>query len=568
VGDAVSNRRARKRLETAAAWVCGLHATDVPKDVMDLARAQRANIIASIFAGGRTRVGRAIAAALDRAGDTGPIVSLPNGACRSLLGAVYEHAALGSTIELDDFIFGGHTGQAAVGVSLALGQVSPASGEELLLAQVAANEVAGRLGVAMTTGPQHGHMKAYLHRAAASTAAARLLRLSEEQTVRALAVALAMPEFPLFPASFSPDTKALCAADPCTAGVRAALLAAEGLDAATDIVEHAVGLVTSLSVLEDVPAIWGRLGRSWSLHALSCKPVAACAYACAAALAVGEIVSGEAGRWDPARVRTVDVDSTALTVTMEGFSKPHRQGAVTIANVNFSTRRTVALAMLVGAPHGQHFAAGRLEAIAQDVGALTERVRLRHHWPHTLGMLRGVDAAIDHPGRPGIYGMAEAHKTMDRFRRAFDTPSAVHLRDLPAIWTLPDGGGRYLLRRYTAGLRARLPFAGGREARARYVSSETDLTQLSFRFSARVTVTTDDGKHLSHEVLVPEGFAGDAKRSAVPAAKLLREVTTASTAERARRLLALLERDSPATAAEIATCAAGPVGAQASTKHV
>jgi 2-methylcitrate dehydratase PrpD len=542
----------------AAAWVCGLHAADVPHDVMDLARAQRVNIVASIFAGGRTSVGRMIAAALDRAGDTGPIVSLPNGARRSLLGAVYEHAALGSAIELDDFVFGGHTGQAAVGVPLALGQALGTSGEELLLAQIAANEVAGRLGVAMTTGPQHGHMKAYLHRAAASTAAARLLRLDEEQTVRALAIALAMPEYPLFPASFSPDTKALCAADPCAAGLRAALLAAEGLDAATDVVEHAVGLVTSLSVLEDVPAIWDRLGRSWSLHAICYKPVAACAYACAAAIAVGEIASGEAARWDPARVRKVDVDSTALTVTMEGFSKPHRQGAVTVANVNFSTRRTVALAMLVGAPHGEHFAAGRLEAMAPDLSALTERVQLRHHWPHTLGLLRGVDAAIDRPGRPGIYGMAEAHTTMDRFRQAFDTPSAVGLRDLPAIWALPDGGGRYLLRRYAAGLRARLPFAGGRKARASYVSSETDLRQLSFRFSARVTATMDDGKLLSHEVLVPNGFAGDVKRSSVPAAKLLREVTAATTAERARRLLALLERDRPATAHEIAACATAP----------
>jgi 2-methylcitrate dehydratase PrpD len=544
------------RLEEASAWICGLRIGDVPEDVIDLARAQRMNIIASIFAGARTSIGGALSAALDRAGDEGKITTLPDGRSRSLLGATHLHAGLSSAIELDDFVFGGHTGQAAVGVPLALGQALGSSGEDLLLAQIAANEVAGRLGVAMTTGPQHGHMKSYLHRAAAATAASRLLSLDERETARALAIALGMPEYPLFPASFSPDTKALCAADPTAAGVRAALLAAEGLDAATDIVEHAVGLVTSLSVLEDVPSIWDRLGRSWSLQAICFKPVAACAYACAAAQAAGEIASGEGGRWDPARARKVEVRATALTVTMEGFSKPHRSDAVTIANVNFSTRRTVALAMLVGPPEGKHFAAGVLETKADEVRAIGARVGLRHHWPYTVDMLRGVDAAIDHPGRPGVYGMAEAHETMGRFREAFDTPPAVSLRDLPAIWALPDGGGRYLLRRYAAGLRARLPFVEGRAARARYVSRETDLTRLSFRFSARVDVHTDDARCLSHEVLVPSGFAGDPSRSSVPRAKLLREVTDATDAQRARDMLALLERKEPATAAEIAGCGA------------
>jgi 2-methylcitrate dehydratase PrpD len=556
----VSTRsRGRNGLDVAAAWICGLRTTDIPHEVMSLARAQRQNIVASLVAGSRTAVGRAITGMLQRAEDVGPVLALPDGARRSLLGAIYQHAALASVIELDDFVFGGHTGQAAVGVPLALGQALGSSGEELLLAQIAANEVAGRLGVVMTTGPQHGHMKAYLHRLAAATAAARLLRLRENETANALAIALAMPEFPLFPASFSADTKALCAADPCVAGVRAALLAAEGLDAASDIVEHSVGLVTSLSVLDTAPPIWDRLGQSYCLQAICYKPVASCAYATAAALAVDEIVSRNGPAWEPARVRKVEVGTTVLSVTMEGFSKPHRPDAVTIANVNFSTRRTVALAMLVGAPQGKHFAAGRLDALAPELRALSQRVELHHHWPHTVGMLRGVDAAIDHPGRPGIYGMADAHETMERFKAAFDTPSALRLRDIPTLWSLPDGGGRYLLRRYAVGMRARFPFVGGRQARARYVSRETDLSRLCFRFSAKVVLHMDDATRLSHEVVLPHGFAGDPDRAAVPAAKLLREVAEHNGVTRARELLSLLETPAPSASA-IANClAAGSV---------
>jgi len=545
----------QRRLDNAAAWICGLRTADVPREVMSLAVAQRMNIVASIFAGSQTSIGRAISSLLDRLGDSGPVRALPDGAQRSVLGAVYQHAALGSAIELDDFVFGGHTGQAAVGVPLALGQMLGSSGEEILLSQIAANEVAGRLGVVMTTGPQHGHMKAYLHRAAAATAAARLLRLTEEEIAKALAIALAMPEYPLFPAAFSADTKALCTADPTVAGVRAALLAADGMDAATDIVEHAVGLVTSLSVIDEVPPIWDRLGRSYCLHAICYKPVAACAYASAAALAIDEIVSSEAERWEPERARKVEVGTTVLTLAMEGFSKPHRPDAVTTANVNFSTRRTAALAMLVGAPHGKHFAAGRLDAMAPTIRELSQRVVLHHHWPYTVGMLRGVDAAIDYPGRPGIYGMADSHKTMERFKAAFDTPSAVSLRDIPALWSLPDGGGSYLFRRYAVALRARLPFRGGREARARYVSRETDLRRLSFRFSAKVAFHMDDGRCLTHEVELPRGFAGDPDRISVPPAKLVREVTDASDAAHARALLSVLE-DEGATAVAIGESAA------------
>ncbi len=223
--------------------------------------------------------------------------------------------------------------------------------------------------------------------------------------------------------------------------------------------------------------------------------------------------------------------------------------------ITSSTRRSVALAMLVGAPQGKHFAAGRLQAMAADIRALAQRVELQHQWHHTIDMLRGIDAAIDHPGRPGIYGMGEAHETMERFKAAFDTPSAVSLRDIPALWSLPDGGGAYLLRRYAVGLRARLPFVGGQKARARYVSRETDLTRLCYRFASQVVVQLDDGRRLSHEVSLPAGFAGDPDRVSVAAAKLTREVAEVSNATHARELLAVLAA-AASTASGIATLAA------------
>ena len=267
-------RSGGSQIRQAAEWIAGLSVSDLPADVTALARAQRVNILAAIFAGAKTAIGHRVTSAirvLDAArpemqpftGSGVPrasVTSLPDGERRPVLSAAYLAAVLGTALELDDFVFAGHTGQAAVTVPLTLGQVTGASGDESLLAQVAANEVAGRLGAVMTAGPQHGHMKAYLNRAAATTAAAKLLGLDAEATARSLAIALSMPEYPLFPAAYSPDTKALCTGDPVTAGIRAAYLGAAGIGAAPDIVEHEVGLVTSLSHYEHAPPVWDRLG--------------------------------------------------------------------------------------------------------------------------------------------------------------------------------------------------------------------------------------------------------------------------------------------------------------------
>jgi 2-methylcitrate dehydratase PrpD len=543
------------QIRQAAEWIAGLAPADVPADVLALAKAQRINIVAAMFAGARTAMGRRVVAAVDAVDPGGPVVSLPDGKRRSLLSAAFVGAACGTALELDDFVFAGHTGQSAVTVPLVLGQVTGASGEASLLAQIAANEVAGRLGAVMTAGPQHGHMKAYLHRAAAATAAARLLNLDAETTARALAIALGAPEFPLFPASWSADTKVMCTGDPVVAGIRAAYVAAEGLDAALDIVEHPLGLVTSLSHHPSAPPVWDRLGSTWSTQAICFKPLCACAYACAAAEAAAALVEAEGNGWDAGRVRAVDVDTTLLTLTMEGLSRPHRPGLLTPVNTNFSTRRTVALSLIAGRPAGEHFAPERFAALRDGVAALSERVRLHHRWPYTVHLLRGVDAAIDHPGRPGIYGMVEGHRTFDRFKAEFGTPPALSARDVPALLRLGGADLWYILHRYAVGLRSRLPFRGGAAARDAYVARETDLRRMSLRFGAGVRITLDDGRRLRHEVLTPSGFAGDAERTAIPPAKFRREVGAAASPERAEALLRLLEREPVASPLEVVAAA-------------
>jgi 2-methylcitrate dehydratase PrpD len=541
------------QLEQAAAWIVGLSLSDLPPDVVALARSQQLDIIAAIAAGARTRAGRAIQDAVRRSSEGGKCVALPDATRCTVFDAVYLHATLANALELDNFVFSGHTGQSAVGVPLALGQVLGSSGEQALLAQVAATEIAGRLGTVMTAGPQHGHMKTYMHRLGAAVAAARLMGLGERATANAMAIALSGPEYPLFAASWSADTKVLCTGDPALAGVRAAYLAADGVEPTRDIVEHVLGLVLSLSENRFVPEIWHSLGHTYSLYAICFKPVAACAYGAAAAIATERVVQSVGDAYDVERVRSVEIRSNSVGITLEGFSTPHAAGVLTPTNTNFSMRRTVALTLLnAGVPVGASFVPERFEPQRSKLLELSARTQLVHHWPHTIDLLRGVDQAIDHPGRPGVYGMGEAHKTMARFRRAFGTPGAVTPGDLPALVQLPEIDRNYLLQRYAKGLRARLPFASN-AARAAYISRETDLARMQLRLSAGVSVRFDDGRVRSEEVRIPSGFAGDPARERVARDKFVRELSAAHDPEFATEMLTLFdgpELPSPSRVAE------------------
>jgi 2-methylcitrate dehydratase PrpD len=521
-------------LEGAANWITGLSLSDVPVRVQELARLQRINIVASAYAGRRTRMGRALCAANDSAATHGSITlpSLPKP--RDVLCAAYELATLAGVLEYDDFVFGGHTGQPAIASSLALGAHLGSSGEALLLAQIAANEIGGRLGAAMTAGSHHGHMKTYMHRACAATAAAKLLGLSAVQCTHALSIALAQPEYGLHAGAFSVDGKTLAYGDATVAGIRAALLAREGITGVRTLVEHDLGLIASLSEATVRTGVWQRLGQGWCLDAISFKPVAACAYACAAVVAVQrlEIAADQ--------VESVDIDTNVLTTSMEAYSKPHA-GELTPTNVNFSTPRSVALALTLGQLGGDAFAADSFESHRDAIMTLSKRIHLRHQWSETVAMLRGIDNGLDYPGRPGVYAMSESSDAMDRLNAAVGAPPFLSVQDVPALLSNPSDA-LYLARRYAVGFRAKLPFFPG--TRQRYVARDKDLTQLAYNIGSAVSITTR-GETRSERVRVVPGFAGDPDRAAIPPRKFLAECGALEGAERATKRLAAMQAPFP-----------------------
>jgi len=136
--------------EQIADWATALKIGDLPESVCERARLQAMSIAAGRAAGEGT------AAPFAAVAPDGPV------------GEIYRSAAASIAHDWDDYLFMGHTGHSAVPAAAAF-----ADGEErVLVAQVAANEVAGRLGAALFLGPHNGQFWASIHCASAAVAAA------------------------------------------------------------------------------------------------------------------------------------------------------------------------------------------------------------------------------------------------------------------------------------------------------------------------------------------------------------------------------------------------------------
>src|SRR5947208_11863065 len=206
--------------EEWGAWAASLTAADAPEHVAERARLQTTSVIAAARAG---------------AEDAAPFAAVaPDGPA----GEVYRGAAASIAHDWDDYLYMGHTGHSAVWAARALTDDE----ERALAAQVAGNELAGRLGAALFLGPHNGQFWASIHCAGAAAAAGVALGLDGAALAHALAIALYQPPYGLMPGFMGPPTKLLTAAEPAAAGLRAALLAAEGVTGALDVIEARDGL--------------------------------------------------------------------------------------------------------------------------------------------------------------------------------------------------------------------------------------------------------------------------------------------------------------------------------------
>ncbi|HET7486094.1 MAG TPA: MmgE/PrpD family protein [Solirubrobacterales bacterium] len=433
--------------EEIAAWAVGLRVEDLPPSVRE-----RAELQALCVAAGRA-AGEEAAAPFAAVAPDGPV------------GEVYRSAAASIAHDWDDYLFMGHTGHSAVPAAAAFAS----DPERALVAQIAANEVAGRLGAALFLGPHNGQFWASIHCASGAFAASVGLGLDAEHTAHALAIALYQPPYGMWPGFMGPKSKLLTAAEPAAVGARAALLAADGVTGAPDVIEHPRGVLASLSFAPR-PAMFGALGTVWLTDTLAFKRLPGCAYL----QSVGEaaLAAGVAAE----EVMGVEIEAGWLTCKMEELG---RGPDLTPIRVNFSATLTTAIALLAGRLTPTELDPAWLAAHEPEIRALAGRISVRHDPELTAKTMRG---SLDAGASPdlGLRDLLRIRRRLGDVNMDEANPGPAVVRALRA-----DSGLRRWLGR---SLRAWLAGGGGDAG-----IDGLDTAALRMIFPSRLRIRLRDG---------------------------------------------------------------------------
>lgn len=320
---------------------------------------------------------------------------------------------------------------------------------------------------------------------------------SASQTADALGIAFYLPPFSLLPGFFGSDAKVLTAAQPAAAGLFAARLAAEGMRGYRDILEHRRGFAAHFSFI-DIPDVLRGLGASWVSDSLSYKIYPGCAYIdgpvdAALAATGGRVLA-------PGDIERVDIAATALTAGMERLGEESAPDtSLDSIAINFSARRSVAIALMAGELTCANLEPEWLGGRADGVRAIASRTRLREDRAQTIAMLDGISNAVSLPALAKRIGLRRLLGLGPRLSEAYRTRRSA--RPKPALMSRLRKGGASL-----AALTGVLRTLGGR-AEA-FDMARADFERLEFRFSADVEITLRDGSVLAGSQTIPHGAAG------------------------------------------------------------
>jgi len=383
-----------------AEWSSSLKADDIPELTARRAGWQWASVLGAVLAVGDHPHSRAVGSVARRQGGPRPSTLLPELDGVAPESAVWANAARSVMLDFDDYLFAAHTGHSAVLVTLALGEALGSAGPDLLAATVAANEAGGRLGAAMLLGPHNGQMWAYVHNMAGAVAACRLLGLDSERTAAAIGLALTEPPYPL-PATFmGSDGKVLTASGPAVDGMRAALLADEGLRCDVDVLDDRSGFFARVHP-DAMVGMFSGFGHAWLTDSLSYKIYPGCAYldtAVDAVLAIGRRHQAERGQaLSAGDVRSGRIEAGVLTTGMEAMSGWYRGPGSGLRgiNINFSAAYSVAVALLAGRLTPAELDPCWYEPRAASVDDLAGRIAVVFDQTMNQGMQHPADRGFD-----------------------------------------------------------------------------------------------------------------------------------------------------------------------------
>lgn len=429
-------------LERLAAWACDLRLADAPTDVAMRLRLQSLSVLGATAAG-IASADVAPVLSLARAAQRGPHVVAPGLPGLPLDAALGTAAALSVALDYDDYLLCGHPGHTAHWASWLVGGEAGSSWDEVQTAQLAANEVMGRLGGLCLGGRQNGQAWAFLHAFGGALAGGLLRRLGPGKLANALAISLCMAPHVDWKA-FGTAAKVLVAGEPLRAGWRAAVLAEAGMEGPLDLLEPGSDFLAVFSGGRPLEGWLTGLGEAWLTRTLTYKLVPGCAYAGTAIEALAELMA-EVRRYEgrelgPADVLRIDVDAGLLTAGMElllGRTGPDETAWRRPSAIGFSTARSLSLLLARGGTLDPlAFAPGALAEAGALVGDLPSRVHVHHDWRMTLGAWNTLRQQVEIDHLLAGLGPSALVAASLRARRT----GGAHSRDGVGGWGPPGGG--------------------------------------------------------------------------------------------------------------------------------
>ncbi|MFC1474477.1 MmgE/PrpD family protein [bacterium] len=490
----------RKYTAELADWAATVKYEEIPERVVDEAKMQMLSMLGSMFASYSTTAGRSLVNAVGRWSDGGSCTLIPEGKKLGLNDALAGNSSLSMLLDYDDYLMAGHTGHSAVLTPLALAELEPISGRELILAQVIANEIEARIGGSVMVGPLNGQMWAFIHAAGAACAAGRIMGLDPKQMNDALGIAMSQPAYPIDAGFLGGDSKLLTAAAPMQSGILAARFAAEGLEGPRDILEADGGFCETFSFVPLYPMLT-RLSECWLSDTLCYKIYPGCAYIDSSMDAVFEILAEK--EIDPQNIFKIDVHANIATVKMNDMSRPMiRHEHTHPVTLNFYLPYNIAVGILDGELSPAQFERGRIADPA--VWKLARKVRLHHDVAHTGYLIDAVTDLIDLRYVLGELSMSSLRNLATRLGPAS-----------PLLWLT---SGREISHLLSEGRRALEKFTGISDKR-REASLAPSASGFGMAFGARVAIQMKAQNRIyEFEQRIPYGAAGrplDEKRGDV-----------------------------------------------------
>ena len=367
-------------LERAGDWAAALSYGDIPRPVR---RAARAQLTSGVGAALRTRIhpiGDRIWETIEPTGGDTTVLGCGRAAPAT---AAVGNGALASALAFDGSILGGRTAASCVFVPLAYAEAAGADGEDLLTAQVAANEIAGRLGAAIPTGPFAAPGTAWIHAAGAATGRAVIEGDDPTTLANALATALSDPPQPIDGSALGSESGVWRASAPIRTGLAAVESARSGIEGPTDLIESDDGLLSELCRRPARGHLFD-FGERWHTAALSVKDVPGSVYVAAAT----EAALAARGRLDRGRttVARVEVYGPQALRSMDSAVRPYLDGdRPPLPAVVCSTRRATAEALVDGEIIPEQIGTGTKR---ERVQRITDRIKLGHDPELTIAALR------------------------------------------------------------------------------------------------------------------------------------------------------------------------------------